>query len=82
MRAAMKILQRILAFIVGLALLVAAFVFASLLLAVMAVVGLVAWAWLTWRMRKAGIKPAAQGAIIEGEFREVPAEPPRRIERD
>ena len=82
MRAAMKIVQRILAAVLGLILLVAAFVFASLLLGVMAVFGLVAWVWLTWRARRMGSKPAARGSIIEGEFREVPAEPPRRIERE
>jgi hypothetical protein len=66
------LLQRILGAALAIALFVAAFFLASLLLALGAVAAVVLWAWLWWRSRNA---PAASGTIIEGEFRREPAQP-------
>jgi HAMP domain-containing protein len=65
----MGFLQRLLGAALGIVLLVAAFVFASLVLAVLLVAGLGLWAWLWWRSRKMPRQKAA-GAVIEGEYRD------------
>ena len=76
----MILLQRIAGAFVGLALFVAAFVFASVVLAVVATVGLVLWGWLWWRTRDLRRAAAARreamagrpdgaggGTVVEGE---------------
>lgn len=79
----MILLQRIAGAFVGLALFVAAFVFASVVLAVVATVGLVLWGWLWWRTRdlrraaaarqeamgrgQAGRAGEGGGTVVEGE---------------
>jgi hypothetical protein len=64
----MRVLQRILAAAIALAMFAAALLFASIALGVLLVAGLVGWAWLWWRGR--GRKPAS-GVIIEGEVHDV-----------
>ena len=68
-------MQRILGAFIGLALFVAAFVFASVVLAVAAAAALVLWGWLCWRTRdlpkaaaerRAGAG-AGQGTVVDGE---------------
>ena len=66
----MLLLQRIVGVVLALALFVAAFFLASLLLAAAVVAGLGVWVWLWWRARKA---PPPSGTIIEGEFRREPS---------
>ena len=56
-------LQRLLAGLLGLVFLVAAFVFASIALGVLLAAGLVAWAWIAWRSRS-----VRQGTVIEGDY--------------
>ncbi len=73
----MLFLQRLLGALIGVALLVAAFFVASVLLAVVAVAGLALWAWVWWRTRNLPRRPAAgagtgtvlDGEVIEGEYR-------------
>lgn len=73
----MRLLQRLLGAIIGIVLLVAAFFVASLLLAVVAVVALLLWGWLSWRTRnlprtrgaQGAAKQAPDGQVIEGEYR-------------
>ena len=63
-------LQRIVSFILGIALLIAAFFFASVIFAIAAILALIIWGWLMWRTRE--IRRAAregQSVIIEGEYR-------------
>lgn len=66
----MGLLQRIVGAALGIVLFVAAFVFASFLLAMAAACALVIWGWLWWRTRK--LRRAARagdGVVIEGEYR-------------
>ncbi len=54
----------------GIALFIAAFIFASVLLAIAATAALLIWGWLWWRTRE--IRRAARASdkvIIEGEYR-------------
>jgi len=63
-------LQRIAGFIVGIALLVAAFIFASVIFAVAAILALIIWGWLMWRTRHLRREMArGEGSVIEGEYR-------------
>lgn len=77
----MRFLQRFLAALVALALFAAAFVFASIILAVIAVIGVLAGAWIWWRTRNL---PRRGGDVIEGEYRvevetgRLEARPPER----
>lgn len=66
----MNVVQRIVGAALGIVLFVAAFVFASVLFAVVAALGLLVWAWLMWRTR--GLRREARkadGTVIEGEYR-------------
>jgi membrane protein implicated in regulation of membrane protease activity len=74
----MHLLQRLLGALVAIALLVAAFFIASVLLTVVAVIALAVWAWLWWRTRNLP-RPRAPGETIEGEFR---VEREIRLERE
>jgi hypothetical protein len=66
----MGLLQRLLGAALGILFFIAAFVFASLALALLIVAGLGVWAWLGWRSRR---RPHARtrGVVIEGEYRDV-----------
>jgi len=64
------LLQRIAGAFVGLALFVAAFVFASVILAVAATVALVLWGWLWWRTRDLRRAVAERQASMAGEARD------------
>jgi Ca2+-dependent lipid-binding protein len=70
----MNVLQRAIGLIVGIALLIAAFIFASVIFAVAAILALMIWGWLMWRTRhlrrdlKRDIE-RERGAVIEGEYR-------------
>ena len=70
----MALIQRIVAGLLGLLFIVAAFVFASLVLGLLVAAGLVAWAWLWWRARGKLPRRQQDGVVIEGEYREVQAE--------
>ena len=70
----MALIQRIVAGLLGLLFIAAAFVFASLALGLLVAVGLVAWAWLWWRARGKLPRRPQDGVVIEGEYREVQAE--------
>jgi hypothetical protein len=65
------LLYRMAGALAAVVLLISAFLLASLILAVVAVVGVLAWGWLWWRTRhvrrRAGT--AGRGAVIEGEYR-------------
>jgi hypothetical protein len=63
------ILQRILATVLGVALLAAVLVFTSILLAIGLTAALVLGGWIWWRGR--GRVPARRGRIVEGESRVV-----------
>ena len=77
----MNFLQRAAGAIVGIVLLVAAFVFASVIIAVAAILALIIWGWLMWRTRHLRRDfERADGAVIEGEYR-VERET-RRIDND
>ncbi len=66
----MNLLLRIAGFVVGLALFVLAFLFASVILAVAAGIALGVWAWLAWKTRKIRREmQQAEGAVVEGEYR-------------
>lgn len=66
----MNTLQRIAGFIVGIALLIAAFIFASVIFAVAAILALMIWGWLMWRTRHLRREMArGEGSVIEGEYR-------------
>lgn len=74
-------LQRVVGAILGIALFIAAFIFASVLLAIAATAALLIWGWLWWRTRD--LRRAAResdSVVIEGEYR-VERET-RRIEDD
>jgi nicotinamide riboside transporter PnuC len=77
----LNLLQRIVGAMLGIALFIAAFIFASVLLAVVATAALLLWGWLLWRTRD--IRRAARkgdSVVIEGEYR-VERET-RRLEDD
>ncbi len=61
----MGILQRITGVVLGLLFILAAFVFASLMLGALIAVGILVWAWMWWRAQR------GDGAAIEGEYRDV-----------
>ncbi len=74
----MSTFQRIVGAVLAIALFAAAAVFASIILAVAAVLGLLLWGWLMWRTRhvRRAMEQAAQRAadrgdstVIEGEYR-------------
>jgi len=63
-------LQRVVSFILGIALLIAAFFFASVIFAVAAILALIIWGWLMWRTRHLRREmERAEGSVIEGEYR-------------
>jgi len=69
----LKALTQIAGALSGLALFVAAFIFASLLLAVAALGALLLWGWILWgtrHTRRAGGRAAERGEtlVIEGEY--------------
>jgi hypothetical protein len=74
----MGFLQRLAGAALGIVFLVAAFVFASLALAILVVAGLAVWGWLWWRSRKMP-GPSRGDTVIEGEYRDVT--PSSRIEK-
>jgi hypothetical protein len=65
-----NVLQRALSLIVGIALLIAAFIFASVIFAVAAILALMIWGWLMWRTRhlRRDLR-RGDGTVIEGEYR-------------
>lgn len=71
------LLQRVAGAAVGILLFVAAMVFASVILAVIAVLALAAWAWIWWRTRN--LPNRRRGVVVEGEYRVEP-EQPRRLD--
>ena len=76
-----NLLQRIFGAVLGVALFIAAFIFASVLLAIAATAALLIGGWLWWRTR--AIRRAARegdNVVIEGEYR-VERET-RRLEDD
>lgn len=75
-----SLIQRVAGIALGVVLFIAALVFASVILAVAAVIALLVWAWLWWRTRK--LPQGRRGSVvIEGEYRVEP-EQPGRIEDD
>ena len=62
----MIIVQRLLGAVVGILLLLAALVFASVALGIALAIGVVVWAWLWWRARS-----LPRRRVIEGEYRDV-----------
>jgi len=76
-----NLLQRFLGAVLGIALFIAAILFASVILAIAATLALLIWGWLWWRTR--AIRRAAregESVVIEGEYR-VEREA-RRLEDD
>lgn len=66
----MNFLQRAVAVVVGMVFLVLAFVFASVIFAVAAILALMIWAWLMWRTRHLRRDlERAHGTVVEGEYR-------------
>lgn len=66
----MNFLQRAVAVVVGMVFLVLAFVFASVIFAVAAILALMIWGWLMWRTRHLRRDlERAQGTVVEGEYR-------------
>lgn len=66
----MNFLQRAVAVVVGMVFLVLAFVFASVIFAVAAILALMIWAWLMWRTRHLRRDlERARGTVVEGEYR-------------
>lgn len=66
----MNFLQRAIGLVVGIALLIAAFIFASVIFAVAAILALIIWGWLMWRTRHLRREmERGDGSVIEGEFR-------------
>ncbi|HJW11386.1 MAG TPA: hypothetical protein VJ598_06355 [Albitalea sp.] len=58
----------------GIVLFIAAIAFASVVLAIAAILALLAWLWLWWRTR--GLpKRDRRGVVIEGEYRVEPEQP-------
>lgn len=75
-----SLVQRVVGAALGLVLFIAAFVFASVFLALAAAFALVAWVWLWWRTRNLP-KRAGDGVVIEGEYRVEPERPTRLEDR-
>ena len=66
----MNVLQRVIAVVVGMVFLVLAFIFASVIFAVAAILALMIWGWLMWRTRHLRRDLArGKGSVIEGEYR-------------
>ena len=69
----MNLLQRVVGALVGIVLFIAAFFFASVVLAVAAILALLVWGWLMWRTRdlRREMERASKddGTVIEGEYR-------------
>lgn len=66
----MNFLQRAAGALVGLVFLVLAFVFASVIFAVAAILALMIWGWLMWRTRHLRRDlERQQGTVVEGEYR-------------
>jgi uncharacterized membrane protein len=66
----LNLLQRIAGIVVGLALFVLAFIFASVVLAAAGGIALGVWAWLAWKTRHVRREARqARGTVIEGEYR-------------
>ena len=63
----MILIQRLLGAVVGILVLLAALVFASVALGIALAVGVAVWAWLWWRSRSL----PRRRVIIEGEYRDV-----------
>ncbi|MBI3374835.1 MAG: hypothetical protein HY017_24195 [Betaproteobacteria bacterium] len=63
----MNILQRLAGAALGLLLFAAALVFASVVLAIVAALALLVWAWVWWRRRN--LPQRGAGVVIEGEYR-------------
>jgi hypothetical protein len=66
----LNLFQRIVGAALGIVLLIAALIFASVIFAVAAALALVVWGWLMWRTR--GLRREArkaEGSVIEGEYR-------------
>ena len=63
----MIIVQRLLGAVVAIVFLLAALVFASVVLGVALAIGVMVWAWLWWRSRSL----PRRRVIIEGEYRDV-----------
>ena len=63
----MKLLQRIAGAVLGVLLFVAAAVFASAILAIVAALALMLWAWVWWRTRN--LPRQGRGVVVEGEYR-------------
>jgi FtsH-binding integral membrane protein len=65
-----NVLQRVAGFVLGIALLIAAFIFASVIFAVAAILALIIWGWLMWRTRHLRREiERGDGTVIEGEYR-------------
>jgi len=63
-------LQRAAGVLVGIVLLTAAFIFASVILAVAAFLALIIWGWLLWRTRHLRREfERGDATVIEGEYR-------------
>ena len=62
----MILVQRFLGAVVGILVLLAALVFASVALGIALAVGIAVWAWLWWRGRS-----LPRRRVIEGEYRDV-----------
>jgi hypothetical protein len=65
------IIQRILATVLGLALLAVVFIFTSILLAIGLTAALLLGAWMWWRGRGRIVVSTRRGRVIEGESRVV-----------
>ena len=65
------IIQRILATVLGLALLAVVFIFTSILLAIGLTAALLLGAWMWWRGRGRIVVSTCRGRVIEGESRVV-----------
>jgi hypothetical protein len=65
-----NVLLRVVGLIAGVALFIAAFIFASVIFAVGAVLALILWGWLMWRTRHLRREMERRdGTVIEGEYR-------------
>lgn len=75
----MNLLQRLAGAALGLLLFAAALVFASVILAIVAALALMVWAWVWWRSRN--LPQRAKSVVVEGEYR-VERETPRLEDRE